>query len=377
MAKIRLGIVGCGGIAAGKHADMLTKHFSPRAEITAFCDIIPERAEHFRGRFGTADAKVYTDYHDLVNDSSVDVVHVCTPNMSHAEITCAAFAAGKHVYCEKPMSCSTADGQQMIEAWKKSGKLFTIGLQNRHRLDVLALHRLMEEDEFGKIYYAKARGVTRRRVPDHGSYLVRDEQGGGALIDSGPHCIDIALYLMNNYKPASCLAVTFDYLGKGSDPQNQGNYLRPWDNKKFTVEDSAIALVKMQDGSVLYVESAWAMNINQWDYAQATICGTKAGASIDDGVAGDKPFKAVVNKIMGGQRADITLDTKWPWGTVPMGMGDFQAANYMNMGSWLDALEGKGDVLVKPEEALVVTQIIEGIYRSAESGKEYFFDSIS
>jgi len=80
---------------------------------------------------------------------------------------------------------------------------------------------------------------------------------------------------------------------------------------------------------------------------------------------------------MGGQRADITLDTKWPWGTVPMGMGDFQAANYMNMGSWLDALEGKGDVLVKPEEALVVTQIIEGIYRSAESGKEYFFDSIS
>lgn len=374
MAKIRVGIVGCGGIATGKHADMLTRHFSERAELTAFCDIIPERAEQFRKRFGTTDAKVYTDYHDLVNDSSVDVVHVCTPNMSHAEITCAAFAAGKHVYCEKPMACTTADGQLMIDAWKKSGKLFTIGLQNRHRLDVLALHRLMKEDEFGKIYYAKARGVTRRRVPDHGCYLNKDEQGGGALMDSGPHCIDIALYLMDNYKPASCLAVTYDYLGKGLDPENQGNYLRPWDNKNFTVEDSAIALVKMQDGSVLYVESAWAMNINQWDYAQATICGTKAGASIDDGVAGDKPFKAVVNKVMGGQRADITLDTKWPMFSMPMGMGDFQATIYKNMSSWLDALEGKGDILVRPEEALVVTQIIEGIYKSVESGKEYFFD---
>lgn len=370
---IRFGIIGCGGIATGKHAEILSQHYGSRAELVAFCDIIPERAEQLRRRFGVKDARVYQDYRDILNDGQVDAVHICTPNRTHAVIACAAFAAGKHVYCEKPMSCTTDEGRQMIEAWKKTNLLFTIGMQNRHRLDVLTLHRLMKENEFGHIYYAKARGVTRRRVPSHGVYLSKIEQGGGALIDSGPHCIDIALYLMDNYKPSSCLAVTFDTLGKGLDPDEQGNYLTPWDNKNFEVEDSALALVKMENGAVLYVESAWAMNINQWDYAQATICGTRAGAAIEDGAAGGKPFKAVLNKVLGGQRADITLDTSWPMGVIPRGMGDFQATNYVNMGNWLDALEGKAEVLVRPEEALAVTQIIEGIYRSAENGREYFF----
>ena len=132
MAKLKIGIIGCGGIANQKHFPALKKN-ADLNEIVAFCDIFPERAEKAAKEFGAPGAKVYTDYRALLDDPKVEIVHVCTPNVSHSEIAIAAFAAHKHVYCEKPMSYSTAEAEKMVEAWKKSGKQFTVGYQNRFR----------------------------------------------------------------------------------------------------------------------------------------------------------------------------------------------------------------------------------------------------
>ena len=99
MKKVRVGIVGCGGIANQKHLPSL-KANEDLNEVVAFCDIIEERAVKAAAQYGTHDARVYTDYHELVNDPDVDVVHVCTPNVAHCPITVAAFEAGKHVMCE-------------------------------------------------------------------------------------------------------------------------------------------------------------------------------------------------------------------------------------------------------------------------------------
>ena len=115
MSKIKVGIVGCGGIANQKHFPAL-KNNSDLNEIVAFCDIIVERAEKACSEFGAAGAKVYQDYHDLLNDPEVEIVHICTPNVSHSEIAIAAFAAKKHVYCEKPMSHSPIEALKMVEA---------------------------------------------------------------------------------------------------------------------------------------------------------------------------------------------------------------------------------------------------------------------
>lgn len=136
MAKLRIAIIGCGGIANGKHMPSL-KANADRAEMVAFCDLIPERAEKAAKEYGIADAKCFTDYKEMLADESlkIDVVHVCTPNVSHCPITVAAFEAGKHVMCEKPMAQNTADAQKMLDAWKASGKKFTIGYQNRFRSD--------------------------------------------------------------------------------------------------------------------------------------------------------------------------------------------------------------------------------------------------
>ncbi|MBR0303880.1 MAG: Gfo/Idh/MocA family oxidoreductase, partial [Clostridia bacterium] len=97
---VRIGIIGCGGIANGKHMPGLKS--TPGIEMVAFCDIIIERAEKAKADYGTPDAKVCTDYKELLADPTIDVVHVCTPNRSHSFITVDALEAGKHVMCEKP-----------------------------------------------------------------------------------------------------------------------------------------------------------------------------------------------------------------------------------------------------------------------------------
>ena len=135
MSKLKIGVVGCGGIANQKHFPAM-KANSDLCEIVAFCDIIKERAEKGAAEYGVEGARVYEDYHDLLADSEVEVVHVLTPNVAHCPITVAAFEAGKHVYCEKPMAHNTEDAKAMLDAWKKSGKQFTIGYQNRFRPEV-------------------------------------------------------------------------------------------------------------------------------------------------------------------------------------------------------------------------------------------------
>ena len=94
MKKLKIGIIGCGGIATGKHLPSLAK-LSDKIEMVAFCDIIEEKAVDCAKRFGTPDAKVYTDYKELLKDESISVVHVLTPNRSHSFITVDALEAGR------------------------------------------------------------------------------------------------------------------------------------------------------------------------------------------------------------------------------------------------------------------------------------------
>ena len=162
--KHQAGIIGCGGIAHQKHFPALSK-VTDRVELVAFCDIIPERAESSAKEYGAPGARVYTDYHDLLAEPDIDIVYVLTPNVAHCEISVAALEAGKNVMCEKPMAATVQDAQRMMDAWKKSGKLFTIGYQNRYRPDSQTLKRLCEEGELGDIYYAQAHALRRRVFP--------------------------------------------------------------------------------------------------------------------------------------------------------------------------------------------------------------------
>ncbi len=149
LETIRVGIIGCGGIANGKHMPSLKK--VPGVQMVAFCDIIIERAEKAAKQYGTPDAKVYEDYRELLEDKTIDVVHVCTPNRAHSFITVDALEAGKHVMCEKPMAINSAEAKKMLDAAERTGKLLTIGYQNRQTSEALFLKEEADRGTFGDI----------------------------------------------------------------------------------------------------------------------------------------------------------------------------------------------------------------------------------
>ena len=225
----------------------------------AFCDLIVERAEQAAATYGAEGAKVYVDYHELLADKSIDVVHVCTPNRSTVEITVAALESGKHVMCEKPMAKTAADARLMLETAKKTGKKLTIGYQNRFRPDSLLMKRAAEEGELGDIYFAKAHAIRRRAVPTWGVFLNEYEQGGGPLIDIGTHALDLTLWMMDNYKPMAVLGTAVSR--SWAITTESGNAWGDWDPKAAHHGGCGVRLHRtMENGATIILEATWALN---------------------------------------------------------------------------------------------------------------------
>ncbi|HEY5562210.1 MAG TPA: Gfo/Idh/MocA family oxidoreductase [Clostridiaceae bacterium] len=357
--KVRVGIIGCGGIANGKHLPSLAA--LKEVEMVAFCDIVEEKAIEAAKKYGAPGAKVYTSYKELLRDETIEVVHVLTPNKEHSFITIDSLEAGKHVMCEKPMAKTYAEGKAMVEAAKRTGKKLTIGYQNRQRSDSAYLHQLCDRGDLGEIYYAKAHAIRRRAVPTWGVFLNEDEQGGGPLIDIGTHALDLTLWMMDNYKPKYVVGSVYRKL---ADTKNAANAWGPWDPKEYTVEDSAFAFITMENGATIMLESSWALNSLDVDEAKCTLCGTKAGADMKDGlrINGEDFSKLYVKK------PDLEA------GGVAFYDGKSEDAGVTEARQWINAVINDTQPTVKPEEALVVTQILEAIYKSAKIGKPVFFN---
>ncbi len=355
--KLRVGIIGTGGIANGKHMPNLAK--CPEVEMVAFCDIVEERAVQAAEKYGVEGAQVYTDYKELLKDKSIDVVHVCTPNWIHAEQSIAALNAGKHVMCEKPMAKTSAEAQAMLDAAKRSGKKLTIGYQNRQRADSLYLKTLCDAGELGDIYFAKAQAIRRRGVPTWGVFLDEEKQGGGPLIDIGTHALDLTLWVMNNY---DWVSVTGSVFKKLRGRENAANPWGPWDPKKYTVEDSAFGFIKFKNGATVILEASWALNTLETREATCVLCGTEAGADFGDGLRlnGEKFSRLYVTK------PDLKS------GGVAFYEGKQESPAFLEARKWIDALLNDTDPVVLPGQAAVVTQILEAVYKSAATGQPVY-----
>ena len=356
--KLKVGIIGCGGISEQKHLPSIAK--IQEAEVTAFCDVVGEKAEALCKKFGASGAKSYTDYKELLIDSSIDVIHVGTPNRSHSPITVAALEAGKHVMCEKPMATNYEDAKKMTDAAKKSGKLLTVGYQYRCMPAPLHLKKVCERGDLGEIYYAKAHAIRRRGVPTWGVFLKENEQGGGPLIDIGTHALDMTLWMMNNYKPKSVVGNVYKKL---NDNPDSGNIWGPWDPKEFTVEDSAFGFITMENGATIVLEASWALNTLDNGEGMCTLCGTKGGADMKDGLR--------INSSDLGRLTVTKPDLEV--GGVQFYEGTTVAPKDIECRNWYDAILYGKELRVKPEQAMVVTQILEGIYQSAKAGKQINF----
>ncbi len=366
MANLKIGFIGCGGIANQKHFPGMVQQDG--VDLVAFCDLVEERAVAGAKQYGTADAKVYTDYRELLADKSIDAVHVLTPNISHCEITVAALEAGKHVLCEKPMAATTEDAKKMLAARDRTGKLLTIGYQYRHFYDNAVAKQIVDDGWLGDIYYAEASLIRRRGVPTWGVFTDKSKQGGGPLIDIGTHALDLTLWMMNNYEPEYVTGVSFEKLGTLLTPEMQGQTSYrgdsdPWNNKTFEVEDFAVGFIKMKNGAVINLRASWALNMIT-DPGMVLLCGTKGGLDTYDGVR--------LNHVVAGQQSVTQVGQKInPF--IP-GFGGGKAPPSKEAEIWVAALKGEGDLFVLPEQAFTVTNILDSIYIASRTGKPVYFD---
>ncbi len=357
---VKVGIIGCGGIANGKHMPSL--HNIPNVEMVAFCDLIVERAEKAAAKFGTPDAKVYTDYKELLKDETIEVVHVLTPNREHADITIDALHAGKHVMCEKPMAKTAEDARRMVAAAKETGKKLSIGYQHRQKVSAQYAKEYIETGALGDIYYANCYAVRRRGTPNWGVFLNEEEQGGGPIIDIATHSLDLTLYLMNNYEPAVVLGKTHKKL----EHPEAGNI---WGDKGVSttpLEEAACAFIQMKNGATIMLETSWALNVSDpIAEGSCVLCGSKAGLSL-------KNDKLVLNKVELGRLTDTDVNTSA--GGVNFYEGVTMSPAQTEAINWINCIVNDTDPVVLPEQALVVSEILEAIYTSSKTGKPVFFD---
>jgi len=242
-------------------------------------------------------------------------------------------------------------------------KKLTIGYNNRFRPDSLHLHKLCERGDLGGVYFAKAHAIRRRAVPTWGVFLDEEKQGGGPLIDIGTHALDLTLWLMDNYKPKAVMGTTYHKLGH---KENAANAFGPWDPAKFTVEDSAFGFITMENGATIVLESSWALNTLEVDEAKVSLSGTEAGADMKDGlrINGEDNSKLYTTKVDLGP------------GGVAFYDGSVETDADLEARLWIESIINDTEPLVKPEQAFVVTQILEAIYESARTGKAVYLEEV-
>ncbi len=202
-------------------------------------------------------------------------------------------------------------------------------------------------------------------MPTWGVFLDEYAQGGGPLIDIGTHALDLTLWMMNNYKPLYCVGTTYHKLNKDT---NQGNAWGAWDPEKFTVEDSAFGFVVMENGATVQVNSAWALNTLDVEEATTTLSGTLAGADMHAEHGG-----LAINGIKNNRQYTLTPNLQAGGAAFFEGEGADHPENIEHR-VFCNAILGKGELTVLPEQALCVTHILEGIYTSAKTGEPYYFN---
>jgi len=347
MRKVRVGVIGV-GMGSG-HAAAYQK--DGRAELVALCDVNEARLRAAAERLGVSAERRYTDPYDMFRRADLDGVSVATPNKFHAPLTLAAFKAGCHVLCEKPMAMTVKEAERMLAASKKAGRNLMINFSYRFLDMSCALKQQVEAGVIGDIYFGRTVWHRRRGIPGLGGWFTDKElAGGGPLIDLGVHRVDLALWLMGYPEPVSVSGSTYCVIARELARRAKESY---------TVEDLACGLVKFTNGATLLVEASWAVNNNQEEEMITTLYGTKGGL-VQKNVNATYEWRAELYTEEGGNLYTKVLDKAMV--SVPSAYREF-----------VSSILEKRPPSATGEEGVKVMKILEGLYRSAETGSEVRF----
>lgn len=339
----RIGIVGAGGIS---EVHLQAIKLEPRVYVQAIADISLETARMQAEKHLIP--HIYTDYKEMLDNEELDIVIICAPNFMHAPVAIDALTAGTHVLTEKPMTMDVESAQRMKSTADEQGKILMVAQNNRFHGETLMLKRLIEQKKLGQIYHVKTAWMRRSGIPGWGSWFTQKRlSGGGSLIDIGVHMLDLALWLMGFPKPVSVIGRTYDIFGPRK--QKIAQWGKVCEKGFFDVEDLAFAFIQFEDGSSLVLESSWASHIKE-EKAFVQLYGDSGGAEFN---------------LLDKSTILYTDQEQMPTDTVLRADSENDRLNTLK--NFVDAIEGSAAQICKPEESILIQQILAAIYQSADT----------
>ena len=233
---LNVAIIGTGNIS--KFHIEACLDFPQRCSITHLVDIFPDTAQKVNKEYNLG-AKVCSSYKEIVDDPGIDLVSVCTPPYTHAEIAIDFLNAGKNVIVEKPMAASLEECDAMISAAKRSGKVFSVIAQNRFRDPIMNLKTILDSGKVGRVVHAQVdshwwRGHSYYDLWWRGLW---EKEGGGCTLNHAVHHIDMLGWMLGMPRAVSAMISNASH-----------------DNSE--VEDISIAIMQYDKGTLAQVTSS-------------------------------------------------------------------------------------------------------------------------
>ncbi len=342
--SIRLGIIGFGYMG---HWHLKNAPRVEGVQVVAAYDINPEKVAEARdiglAGFDTLDEFLKSDLFNLVL--------VATPNDKHCELVCAALNAGKNVICEKPVAMSMAELDQMIETARKNGVLFTVHQNRRWDKDFRIVKELWDSGELGRIYAIHSRLHGARGAMF--GWRAEPEHGGGMIYDWGVHFVDQLLFMMG----FDCVKSVFCKTEKVKTPE---------------VEDYFFLLLDLKNGAHVQMEiGTWVLRpMPRW-----LVLGDKGTAYVNDFtrsggvITVDETVEPEVLVAMTTSGPTRTFAPRAKKEIVERELPDSPADLTEYYANLRDAVDGKAELIVKPEQVKAVFRVLEAAFESAKTGK--------
>lgn len=341
--KHAIGIIGYGGMA-GYHYDSLAGY--DRAYVKGVFDTNAARLEKAKEQGLTA----YKSKEELLSDPEIDLVLIATTNDAHAELSKEALRAGKNVICEKPATLNAAQLSEVIETAKKCKRVFTVDQNRRTNRDYLLMRKKLGEGHIGKPYIIESRVEGSRGMT---AWRTVKRLGGGIMLDWGVHLIDQILF-MTKEKVASI-------------------YCKTYKVRYSEVEDNFKLILTFESGLTAYIEVA---TNNYIMHPRWYICGERGTLQIDDWSCGGR----IVRCAEGGDSCteEIIYTQAGPTKTMlprrpeetetlEFSADDSIVDNFTAVyDQFIDAVEGKAELTIAPEQTMRVMKVIDAAFESAE-----------
>ncbi len=343
---LKVGVIGVGGIARSHMPGWAASEY---AEVVAGSDISEPLLQKWGSEFGVSTLVSKAD--DLINDPAIDIIDICTPNNYHAPLAIAALNAGKHVLCEKPLAPSPADIQKMIAARDASGKMLMTAQHFRFSGTAKAMQAELETGVLGNIYHARSWMLRRAAAPTRPGFILKDHATGGACIDIGVHILDLTLWFMGNPKPISVSGVARTELAHKKGAFSTWGGPIP---QEMNVEEFASAFVRFETGATLILEVSWLLNHDtQGEDMQMWLYGSEGGSHWPK-------CEIYQTNYATQQLYNRSLQIK----------KDIHEPHAQECIEFAQAVSEGGPSPVPAEQSLQVLTILDGIYRSQETGAE-------